>query len=364
MSSAPPPLPAADNGIVTPAPEHDTAEEASAATQDLATTQTSITQEAPEASSDATGGSLLDPLAPSSEPEATSSSHARDASPDSSAEPLSRRDIEQVVVPASFYTSDDGEVDDHSDAAQGRVDALRPVDLSSLIPPPAPVDEEVLSDAAPMPLSVRDFEEDLTVDASQPPDSESEPLSLRDVEEDLTPRGRRAASAAGGTSPSKRSVPPPLPSRPERPGFSGPPVAQLAPPGSGEPISQALLRSMRDRLAAADHEGAFIAASTLLRIDPELPEALQTTQIAKAALYRIYDERLGSRDRVPTVIVRAEDLRCYPLDARGALVLSRLDGTRTIDDVIHSGILPKLDTLQVLSELYLQGIVGFADSAG
>jgi hypothetical protein len=40
--------------------------------------------------------------------------------------------------------------------------------------------------------------------------------------------------------------------------------------------------------------------------------------------------------------------------------LSQIDGIRTIDDIIHGGILPKLDVLRVLSELYLQGILAIA----
>jgi len=116
---------------------------------------------------------------------------------------------------------------------------------------------------------------------------------------------------------------------------------------------------MIERLTASDHDGALLAANAILRVDPKLPDALQAAQVAKAALYRLYDERLGPRDRVVTVTVPIEDLRFHALDAHSALLLTQVDGSRTIEDIIHSGILPKLDALRILSELFLSGLIGF-----
>ena len=284
-----------------------------------------------------------------------------EAGPESGAEPLSMRDIEQVVVPQSYYKSDD-EVDDEK--TEERSAALRPVDLGSLAPPPvepssgsleemaAQLDDSTSSEEDPFLLRGRDFEAGLT--ASTAPESDSEPLSLRDVEEDLSPP--RAIPKH-----KKRSAPPPLPRKSELPGPAGPPLAHGAAGAVDESRVPLLAHAMFDRLAASDYEGAFLSASALLRIDPKSSDALQAVQIAKVALYRLYDKRLGSRNRVPTLVLPTDQLRFQPLDARSLLVMSQVGGARSIDDVINSGILPKLDALRILSELYLGGIIGFLD---
>jgi hypothetical protein len=172
----------------------------------------------------------------------------------------------------------------------------------------------------------------------------------------LSPPG--SVQSTVGSRP-KCTIPPPLPSRLDPPGLSGPPLSPGVAPGSRDPES--LAQTMLERLAASDYEGALMAANTLLRTDPRMDDALQAAQIARTELYHIYDGRLGPRDAVPHVVVRTEELRLYPLDARSVLVLSQVDGIRTIDDVINSGIMPKLDALRLLSELCLLSVVGFGD---
>ena len=101
--------------------------------------------------------------------------------PDLGAEPLSARDIQEIVVPLEFQ--------------------------------PAPDSEPVESCE---PLSVRDLE--LTEVA---PESDVEALSLRDVEE-LTERP--PVWEAQGFPSGKRLEPPPLPQRSVQPGLAGPAV--------------------------------------------------------------------------------------------------------------------------------------------
>lgn len=307
------------------------------------------------------------------EPETDEPSHSDN---DPIAEPLSTRDIEQVVVPRGYYSSPDSDRDPGGAAV--RASQLDPVDLSSLSSSPPPlVDptegaeplsaldfEQDSSEGGPEsdsePLSLRDVEEDLTPRgevAPAPPASDEEPLSLRDVEEDLTPRSEPAPAPSEAPPARKRSVPPPLPRRSEHPGLSGPPLTASALPPVDESAAKALVPVMLERLAESDYEAAFAAATTVLRDDPAMTDALQAAQIARVELYRVYGERLGSRERIPKLVVPLEDLRLYPLDAPSALVLSQVDGTRSIEDVIQSGVMPKLDALRILSDLYLRGFV-------
>jgi hypothetical protein len=294
--------------------------------------------------------------------------------PDTAPEPLSTRDIEQIVVPQSFYQSSSEEALETLNAATaGRMAAFRPVDLASLAGPETPgldaPDRESVSgiapDSVPEPLSARDLEEVTWhgEDPSRAPEL-AEPRGDRslprfpDAQESLD-ASRAAPFVLQPSAVKKRSVPPPLPRPSDRPGLAGPPLVPAELSVADPSVSANLGKTTLERLAAADYEGAFMAANTLLRHDPRSEDALQAAQIARSELYKTYDARLGARQRVPHVAVRTEDIRSFPLDACSALVLSQVDGIRTIDDIIHGGILPKLDVLRVLSELYLQGILAF-----
>jgi hypothetical protein len=283
--------------------------------------------------------------------------------PETAPEPLSTRDIEQIVVPQSFYQSSSEEtLETFTTAMADRMAAFRPVDLASLTAPDAlsldqpdrePVSSKV-PDSVPEPLSARDLE-DITWHGEDPGGERALPR-FPDAPE--SPDASRAAPfVLQPAAVKKRSVPPPMPRPSDRPGLAGPPLVPAALSVADPSVAENLGKTMIERLAAADYEGAFMAANTLLRHDPRSEEASQAAQIARSELYKTYDARLGDRQRVPRVAVRTEDIRSFPLDACSALVLSQVDGSRTIDDIIHGGILPKLDVLRVLSELYLQGIL-------
>lgn len=300
-------------------------------------------------------------------------------------EPLSTRDIQQIVVESTDSEPTEEELRTLGDTQKVALDRPLRKRLASGINR-----VEVLPDAASEPSSVRDLEAligslpgpDEPCAASSTPDlaslvarwpgsdsepvsaseigavltddDQEEPLSLRDIEEDLTAQIR----PTGGTPVmKKRTVPPPLPSR-QMPGLTDPtlvsPTATVAKRVDGD----ALARVMMERLLEGDFEGALLAAGTMLRVDPKDPEALQAAQMSRVELFRKYDGRLGSRARVPRLLVPTDALHVYPLDTPSALVLSQVDGKRTVDDIVEGGILPKLDALRTLSELYLRGIVG------
>jgi hypothetical protein len=293
--------------------------------------------------------------------------------PEVAPEPLSTRDIEQIVVPQSFYhSSSDDALEALHAATPDRMAAFRPVDLASLAGPETPdldhPDRESTSgpppDSMPEPLSARDLE-DITwhgeepsraASAAEPPGGERALPRFPDAHEDQD-ASRDVPFVLQSSAAKKRSVPPPLPRPSDRPGLAGPPLVPAALSLADPSVTEDLNKTMLERLTGADYEGAFMAANTLLRHDPRSEDALQAAQISRSELYKTYDARLGARQRVPRLAVRIEDIRSFPLDACSALVLSQVDGSRSIDDIIHGGILPKLDALRVLSELFLQGIL-------
>src|SRR5678815_5622659 len=114
---------------------------------------------------------------------------------------------------------------------------------------------------------------------------------------------------------------------------------------------------MMERLVASDYAAALRIAEAILRRDPDNDDALQASAICKSELRSVYLARLGHGARVPRIAACAEELREIPLDPQSGLVLSLIDGRRTIDEIVAAGRVPPLEALRVLSELFLDSVV-------
>jgi hypothetical protein len=145
------------------------------------------------------------------------------------------------------------------------------------------------------------------------------------------------------------SQPPPLP-----PSASQIPAARAA-------ADAAFADCMIERLAASDYAGALTAAEALLVCHPLHADALDCANIARSELRKLYVARLGSLDRVPHVEMATQGLLGLSLDFRAGLLLSRIDKHARLGDIVDACGLPKLDALRLLSEMYLQRVIGFDD---
>ncbi|HLK38188.1 MAG TPA: hypothetical protein VKU41_15605 [Polyangiaceae bacterium] len=151
------------------------------------------------------------------------------------------------------------------------------------------------------------------------------------------------------SAPSIKSAPPPLPTEATRPSSS----RASADARFGE--------AMFERLAAGDYAGALLAAESLLLHQPLHADALDTAQIARSELRKLYTRRLGELDRVPRVAMGPEGLVALALDFRAGLVLARADGSTSLHRIVETCSLPELQALRILSELFLQRAIVFDD---
>ncbi|MGO9835324.1 MAG: hypothetical protein ACLP1X_14015 [Polyangiaceae bacterium] len=119
--------------------------------------------------------------------------------------------------------------------------------------------------------------------------------------------------------------------------------------------------SMIERLAAGDYAGVVMAAEALLEHQPNHADALDSAQIARSELAKVYQSRLGSMERVPRVVMGPEGLLALSLDFGAGLLLSRVNGTVTLAGIVETCGLPKLESLRILSELFLRRAIGFDD---
>jgi hypothetical protein len=114
---------------------------------------------------------------------------------------------------------------------------------------------------------------------------------------------------------------------------------------------------MLDRLAASDYAGTLIAAEAMLVHHPLHRDALDCAVMARSELRKLYIERLGSLDWVPCIAVGLQGLLALSLDFRAGFLLSRIDKRASLAEIIDGCGLPALDSLRILSELYLQRVI-------
>ncbi|HZU81558.1 MAG TPA: hypothetical protein VE987_01520 [Polyangiaceae bacterium] len=161
-----------------------------------------------------------------------------------------------------------------------------------------------------------------------------------------TTRGHDPQSEPGpSSSPQSRSTPPPLPQS----------ASRLAPARAA--ADAAFAERMLERLAASDYAAALMAAEALLVHQPMHADALDCAQMARSELRKLYVARLGSLDRVAHLKVGPQGLLALPLDFGAGFLLSRVDGRSTLGEIVEHSGLPPLETLRILSELYLQRVI-------
>jgi hypothetical protein len=151
----------------------------------------------------------------------------------------------------------------------------------------------------------------------------------------------------------------PAPPSSRRPMSAPPPLPQSASRVSSARASAdaRFADHMLERLAAGDSAGALLAAESLLLHQPCHSDALDTAQMARSELRKLYAGRLGSLDGVPCVAMGQEGLLALSLDFRAGLLLSRADGRTPLSEIVESSGLPQLDALRILSELFLQRVI-------
>lgn len=113
--------------------------------------------------------------------------------------------------------------------------------------------------------------------------------------------------------------------------------------------------------AMGDFSGALSIATRLLELDPSDTEATRYAESCRAVLTEMYAARLGPPQRVVAACVAPEQVRWLSLDHRAGFVLSLVDGTCTVEELLDISGMAPLDTLKILVELLEQGVISVAD---
>lgn len=108
---------------------------------------------------------------------------------------------------------------------------------------------------------------------------------------------------------------------------------------------------MADRFALGDFSGALGVAELILGSKISDPAAQRYRDASREKLEQFYASRLGSMSNHVRVAVGENDVRWLGLDHRAGFLLSRIDGAMTIDEIIDTSGMARLEALRTLSEL-------------
>ena len=183
-------------------------------------------------------------------------------------------------------------------------------------------------------------------------ESEIEEARIRSVTmpSDLPPRRRGSSQPAGEDEPSPATVA--YPSEYERD-----PFARLNAPSTIAPEASRTLSDMEDRFSLGDYTGALELAETVLQNDPVNDAALACAEKCRSKLIHMYTARIGPLDRVPVVLVAAEQLRWLSIDHRAGFLLSHIDGVSNLEMILDVSGMPLFDALKILCELVQQRVI-------
>ncbi|WP_437638828.1 hypothetical protein [Sorangium sp. So ce854] len=114
---------------------------------------------------------------------------------------------------------------------------------------------------------------------------------------------------------------------------------------------------MQHRFDQGDFGGALVLAEGLLEENPKDLMARQYADSCVEMLRQMYQSRLGDGSRVLRLAVPPDQLRSLNLDHRAGFLLSCIDGSSSIDEILDVSGMPTLEALRILYELVQEGIV-------
>jgi hypothetical protein len=147
-----------------------------------------------------------------------------------------------------------------------------------------------------------------------------------------------------------------------RAGDSGPSytATDAGPPPAEESRERGTRNDMQDRYAVGDFTGALVVAESILDSDPDNEDAKRYAQSCREVLTQMYAARLGPMDQVPSVVVPADQITWLSLDHRAGFLLSLVDGTSNIEEILDVSGMTRLDALRIMYTLAQQNVIALS----
>jgi len=102
---------------------------------------------------------------------------------------------------------------------------------------------------------------------------------------------------------------------------------------------------------------AVAAVDLALLEDPDSALAQKLVQRHRDGITAVFQAFLGELDRAPVLARPMHELASAPISPRAAFLLSRVDGTLTLDEILDVSGMPRLEAYRYLCQLFLRGIL-------
>lgn len=121
------------------------------------------------------------------------------------------------------------------------------------------------------------------------------------------------------------------------------------------------ITALLDRAAAwsrdADFDRAVAAVDLALSEDPNSALAQKLIHRNRDAIMNAFQAFLGDLQRTPVLARPLHELASAPISPRAAFLLSRIDGTLSLDEILDVSGMPRLEAYRYLCQLLLRGIL-------
>jgi hypothetical protein len=107
----------------------------------------------------------------------------------------------------------------------------------------------------------------------------------------------------------------------------------------------------------ADVERAVTAVDLALSEDPNSALAQKLIHRNRETIMNAFQAFLGDLQRTPILARPLHELGSAPISPRAAFLLSRVDGTLSLDEILDVSGMPRLEAYRYLCQLYLRGIL-------
>jgi hypothetical protein len=124
------------------------------------------------------------------------------------------------------------------------------------------------------------------------------------------------------------------------------------PPTPADPFDD-----VRELYDAGDFRSALVMAEALLETDPEHPEARACAASCRETLSKKYLSRLGGLAKILRVSMPPDEIRWLSLDHKAGFLLSCIDGTSSIEEVLDVACMHEFEAIRILHDFRELGVI-------
>ncbi len=125
------------------------------------------------------------------------------------------------------------------------------------------------------------------------------------------------------------------------------------------PVPRVSSSPLSDLYAVGDFTGALRSAEARLAADPDDAEASRYAARCRDVLTQMYLSRLGDLRRPVRLLVPPSKLKWLSIDHKAGFVISLIDGTSSVEDVLDLCAMPNVEAMRIMVELLEKEVVAF-----